>query len=95
MNQREEDLKHKALTRIFGNLSNAVQQAYNKWQNVSHIMRIAQERNEEKAGGLLHNLNHYLLGSNESKLREVLKRFNKKAGHGRVNIKFINLFYRL
>jgi hypothetical protein len=55
-------------------------------------MRIAQERNEEKAGGLLHNLNHYLLSSNESKLREILKRFNKKAGLGRVNIKIINLF---
>lgn len=53
-------------------------------------MKIAEARDGEVAGGLLNNLNKFLLGSNESKIREILKRFHKYAAYGKI-IRNINL----
>ena len=47
-------------------------------------MKIAEARDGEVAGGLLNNLNKFLLGSNESKIREILKRFHRNATKGKI-----------
>jgi archaellum biogenesis ATPase FlaH len=79
------------LTRVFGHFALQLNNSFNKWRNNAHIMKIAEARDGEVAGGLLNNLNKFLLGSNESKIREILKRFHKYAAYGKVLIIFIKI----
>jgi hypothetical protein len=90
INDREAEIKEKAIEKILSNQLNLLRMALHHWRNTTNSLAISDALTGEKKRFLINSMMMFLKGSNNSLLRTVLRKFADEAAIKK-KIRVINL----
>ena len=88
LDDKENQLKEQALSKIMLNAHHNLKDAFNKWKNQAEILSLQDALTNEKKKLMLDTLKSFVGNSTHSKLRIVLARFHEHAKIGTIQDRF-------